>query len=329
MNRNIITLLATAVLSLVGTTLLSAQTKSDLRFGADGSFKILQFTDMHYKSGDPKGAQTLEVVRKVVAAEKPSLLVLSGDIVTAEPAMIGWRDLTTMLAELGIPYTVVLGNHDPEVADPDQIFDHLLTQPLFLGEKGPEEISGVGNYILPILPSDPAVDRTEALLYFLDSNDYARDTTLSYYGWIEHDQIEWYRSESRHYMEQNQGKPLPALAFYHIPVPEYTPAFEMPDCVGVKKEDVCSPKLNSGFFFSAVEMGDIMGMFVGHDHVNNYIATYKGIALGYGQHTGYGTYGDLPKGGRVIVLREGEQGFESWCYTPKEGRQTTFRYSRK
>ena len=38
------------------------------------------------------------------------------------------------------------------------------------------------------------------------------------------------------------------------------------------------------------EMGDIMGIFVGHDHINDYIGKYEDIYLGYGRGTGYSTY---------------------------------------
>ena len=38
------------------------------------------------------------------------------------------------------------------------------------------------------------------------------------------DQINWYRQQSAAYKAQNGGQPLPALAFFHIPLPEYNEA---------------------------------------------------------------------------------------------------------
>ena len=35
------------------------------------------------------------------------------------------------------------------------------------------------------------------------------------------DQIEWYRKQSKHFAEKNGGNPVPALAFFHIPLIEY------------------------------------------------------------------------------------------------------------
>jgi hypothetical protein len=55
-----------------------------------------------------------------------------------------------------------------------------------------------------------------------------------------------------------------------------------------------------------------MGMFVGHDHDNNYIGCLRGICLVYGQATGRETYGTIGKGYRVIELYEGQQKFDTW-----------------
>lgn len=32
-------------------------------------------------------------------------------------------------------------------------------------------------------------------------------------------------------------------------------------------------------------------MFVGHDHINNYVGNFHGVLLGYGASTGFGPYG--------------------------------------
>jgi hypothetical protein len=61
--------------------------------------------------------------------------------------------------------------------------------------------------------------------------------------------------------------------------------------------------------------GDVMGVFVGHDHDNDFVADWKGIALGYGRFSGGNTeYNNLPEGNgaRVIVLKENTRDFTSW-----------------
>ena len=71
-----------------------------------------------------------------------------------------------------------------------------------------------------------------------------------------------------------------------------------------------------------LEAGDVMGIFAGHDHVNDYVVPWKGILLGYGRYTGGKTvYCDVPwgNGARIIELTEGERSIESWVRT-KGGR---------
>jgi hypothetical protein len=67
-------------------------------------------------------------------------------------------------------------------------------------------------------------------------------------------------------------------------------------------------------FAAMHEMGDVMGVFVGHDHVNDFIGDLHGIRLAYGRATGYNTYGrqGMARGARVIRLVEGEQDFTTW-----------------
>ncbi len=85
-------------------------------------------------------------------------------------------------------------------------------------------------------------------------------------------------------------------------------------CRGHRHEPVCSPAINSGFFAAMVEAGDVMGAFCGHDHVNDFEGKLHGMRLCYGRATGFGEYGraGFPRGARVIRLREGRRGFETW-----------------
>jgi len=220
--------------------------------------------------------------------------------------------VTSFFTEAGVKFAVTMGNHDHESDwSNSQIFDYLETLPGFVGEKGPENISGVGNYTISLNSAN--TDSTTALLYFFDSNAYCEDKNISDYDWIKHDQIAWYREHSRQYTSMNGDKPYPALAFFHIPLPEYSEVIGKPTTMGEKHERICSPQINTGLFASFVEMKDVMGTFVGHDHVNNYVGIYKGIALAYGQSTG--GYGDLAKGSRIIELQEGKHGFDTWIRT--------------
>ena len=65
------------------------------------------------------------------------------------------------------------------------------------------------------------------------------------------------------------------------------------------------------------EMKDVMGVFVGHDHHNDFIGQECGIALAYGRVTGYDADSDLERGARIIELQENQFSFTSWITTPK------------
>ncbi|MBP9558541.1 MAG: metallophosphatase, partial [Parabacteroides sp.] len=83
--------------------------------------------------------------------------------------------------------------------------------------------------------------------------------------------------------------------------------------VGTRKEKACAPQLNSGMFASMKEMGDILGVFVGHDHDDDYAVFWKGILLAYGRYTGGDTvYNNLSNGARVIEMTEGSTNFRTW-----------------
>lgn len=311
--------------------------KPEVRF-KDGKLKIAQFTDVHW--GDDQSEERLpKIMRAVIEAEKPDILVFTGDVVTGLPVVEGWPRFIDFMHEIGIPYAVTMGNHDPEtysVADGsvqwsrqatrDTIFSILEKSPLFLGEKGPAELQGMGNYVLPVLASDGS-DKVGGLLYCMDSYDYAENSDFAGgYGWFSFDQIKWYRDQSKAYAEANGGKPVPAFAFFHIPLPEYAKIKTFERTLGNRSENVYAGELNSGMFNSMYEMGDVMGVFVGHDHNNDYVGLYGGIALAYGKATGVDTYGDNVKGGRIITMYEGQHYFDTWLRDEHGNKTDVFYY---
>lgn len=292
-----------------------------LRFRADKTFTIVQFTDTHFKNGEQGDDLTTDLMRAVLAAEKPDLVIFTGDVIEGErcedPAT-SWLRAVRPVIDAGIPWAAVFGNHDDE-GTLDR-FDLMQVQedlPGCLSHPGPAHVSGVGNYVLPVWSAD--ADRAAAHLYCLDSNSYAepnwRGEKVEGYGWIRRDQIDWYLETAQRLTASNGGTPLPALAFFHIPLPEYDEVWDLHPCYGVKYEPICPPRLNSGFFAALVEAGDVMGTFVGHDHVNDFWGELHGIRLCYGRATGFNTYGLYPEvqhGARVIRLVEGERDFTTW-----------------
>ena len=47
------------------------------KFRKDHTFKVAQFTDIHWNNNSPKCAQTIETINLVLATEKPDLAVLT------------------------------------------------------------------------------------------------------------------------------------------------------------------------------------------------------------------------------------------------------------
>jgi hypothetical protein len=306
-----------------------AQKKPVLKFNADGKFKIVQFTDVHLKVENKiRCDSVMNTITAVIAAEKPDLVVLTGDIATSEDVKAAWSTVTKPMRDAGIPWAVVFGNHDHEHGYTNkQMMDYIETLQLNLSQNGPSGIHGSGNYVLEV--KGKKGNKAEALLYFFDSNAYTgeeKNEELGHYDWIKFNQIEWYRNESKKYSKKNNSTPFPALAFFHIPLPEYALVQKMPSTIGDREEDVASPKINSGMYNAILESGDIMGTFCGHDHNNNYIGTLNNIALAYGCKTGRDAYGKFDKGGRVIVLYEGERKFDTWLHTTGEQKKYPVTY---
>lgn len=302
-----------SILCLLGGLLNANAQQPALQFNKDGKFKIVQFTDVHYIHNNPKSAISIERINEVLDAEKPDLVLFTGDVIYGKPAEEGMRTILNLASKRKIPFGMTFGNHDNEQGlTRTELFDIIKTIPYNLTDSV-ADVSGASNYILPVKSSDGKKDAT--VLYCMDSHSYSQIGGIGGYDYIKFDQIQWYRENSAKYTRQNGGTPVPSLAFFHIALPEYNQAAsdETAILVGTRKERACAPQLNSGLFTSMKEMGDIQGVFVGHDHDDDYAVYWKGILLAYGRYTGGDTvYNNLTNGARVIEMTEGENGFKTW-----------------
>jgi len=291
----------------------NAQNKTELKFNENGEFKVVQFTDTHIDFTSNSNLNVYEIMKGVVEIEKPDFVILTGDIITQNNPQDAYQRLEGLFSEAKIPWAMVFGNHDSQSNLSREDLAKLLQNfPMCLNnDKG--ETVGNSNFVLPVYGKNK---KTEALLYCMDSNSYSTlKPTVDGYGWFDFSQVNWYQEKSRNYTLANNGNPLPALAFFHIPLPEYYNAWKnkVNRPIGVKFEDECSPDINTGMFSAMLESGDVMGTFVGHDHINDYIGVHYNIALAYGRVTKVMRGRRDPKaGGRVIVLKEGERSFDTW-----------------
>jgi hypothetical protein len=287
----------------------------ELRFRADGTFTIVQFTDTHFTNTEAADEQTVALMTQVLESEKPDLVMLTGDVIDGgrcpDPAA-AWRLAVSPIVAKALPWAAVFGNHDDEGRlDRTALMALQQSIPGCLSQRSPTHLTGVSNYVLKVL--DPHGNRAGAYLYCFDSHSYSK-TGVGNYDWIRRDQILWYAQMARDLAEANGGEKLPALAFFHIPLPEYHELWDYHPSYGVKFEEVAAPFINSGLFAAFHEAGDVLGTFVGHDHVNDFIGDLYGIRLAYGRATGYNTYGraGMARGARVLRLIQGVRSFSTW-----------------
>ena len=307
----------TFLLLLFATMMIVNYAQKALHFNNDKTLKIIQFTDVHYKPGVLASDTALLQINDALDAEKPDFVVFSGDLAWGRPAKACFDDVLQTVISRKIPWAYVNGNHDDEQGwTRKQIMDYLVDLPYCYAVHGDKNLKGEGNYILEVKQSINK-DSIATLLYFFDTGSYSFDKSISTYDWLDLDQINWYTAQSKAYTKENNGIPYPALAFFHIPLFEYadmTALENKGNIIGTKNEKECNGKLNSGMFTAMVIGGDVMGTFCGHDHDNDYIGMYKGIALSYGRYSGGNTvYNHLGKNGcRVINLKEGNKGFDTY-----------------
>ncbi len=290
------------------------KSKPVLRFNHEGKFKIVQFTDIHLNDNKQKSDSVLALMKTVINEEKPDLVVLTGDIDSRSSINYkgNWSMIAQPMIDAKVPWVITFGNHDKRTEpNGEQIFDIISELPYYSQTSfSADKISGSGNSVLILRSSKSA--KASALIYLFDSNSYFPERSITKYDWIQFDQISWYRGISEKRCKLNGGKPLPALGFFHIPLPEFKEVLNQKVIIGVCGETPCSSALNSGLYTSMLQENDVMGIFVGHDHNNNYIGCLHNIALAYGCKTGLECYGNLEIGARVIEMYEDERKFDTW-----------------
>ncbi|CAF1707514.1 unnamed protein product [Brassica napus] len=189
--------------SLVGLCLASASAQSrKLSFGVNGQFKILQVADMHFANGATTRCKnvlpsqlahcsdlnTTAFLSRVIAAEKPDLIVFTGDNIFGSDVKDAVKSMDAAFAPAiasKIPWVAVLGNHDQEsTLSRQELMNYIVKLPNTLSQVNPPEaahyIDGFGNYNLEIhgVAESSLQDKSLLNLYFLDSGDYSSVQSL-------------------------------------------------------------------------------------------------------------------------------------------------------
>lgn len=246
------------------------------RIKENGRFKIMQLADLHLSTGtgvcrEPVPAElvpgqkceadprTLEFVERLLDEEKPDFVVLSGDEVNGETAKDAQSALfksVKLLVDRKIPYAAIFGNHDDEgdLKRPE-LMAILEELPYSLSSAGPEDVDGVGNYIVEVL-GHGTTTHSALTLYLLDTHSYSPDERqFRGYDWVKPSQIRWFKNKSQglkakhhEYSHMHMN-----MAFIHIPLPEYRESENF--FQGGWPEVPTAPGFNSGFKDALEEEG--------------------------------------------------------------------------
>lgn len=317
------------------TPVLQADEDGNWTFTCDRDFKILHLTDIHIGAGFmslKKDAMALNAVAAMVSAEKPDLVVVTGDIAYPVPFQAGTFNnkaaaklFAALMEQLGVYWTVAFGNHDSEVysyysreeiADfyENSGFEHCIFK------SGPEDVDGYCNQLINIKNSKGEITQS---LYIFDSHSYTDGDHLGIlwkYDNIHENQIEWYKENvlavnaknDEFYKKEGIKKKsdVKSLAFFHIPLVEQRDAwYEYANngykdtenvqliygVAGASGKVVYCGVYDNNLFETMQELGSTKGVFVGHDHKNNFSLLYKGIRLTYGMSIDYIAFPGMSK----------------------------------
>jgi predicted MPP superfamily phosphohydrolase len=292
-----------------------------LSFGKDGTFTVLILSDLQDTQFTTKLVISGET--QVMAEYPADLIVLLGDQLEGLSPVLRIGDseanvekaLRTLLAPVeasGIPFAVVFGNHDYEaplsIARQVQIYesyDHCV------GVSHGKNAAENGAFMLPVYVNNS--DIKAMALYFFDSGSYLANGD---YDTVSAEQVSWYIRQSAELRAENASQALPSVAFCHIPLPEiYDLMTEVPkgtkgafSGVGVGKgkyylpdntkiytgevnEAPCPSSVNHGLFDAFLANDDVFLAVNGHDHVNSFIGSLKGVDLASVPGSTYTSYG--------------------------------------
>lgn len=225
-------------------------------FTTDRDFKVLHLTDIHIGGGVlsiEKDKKAINAVAAMVTAEKPDLVIVTGDISFAVPwagtinNSYAHKYFIRLMENLGVYWTVTFGNHDSEVYDyygrsavADMYEDESLEYCLF--DRGPENIFGECNHVINVKNSKGLITKS---FIMMDTNSYTWEDPLGIfwiYDNIHKDQIDWYENtikdlnaynaslldllpESERPEDVENYTTVQSLLFVHIPLMEVREAY--------------------------------------------------------------------------------------------------------
>ena len=342
--KKLLSVLLAVVMLFSVVSVASAGFKEDaqLKFDENGNFKIMVLADI--QTGYPVPQDMLNFIFEAVDFAKPDVIVLCGDNINTEEVE-AYDTVFKALDRTGVPYTAVLGNHDEESSGGltrDEIIERYMSYDNYIGYDADASLHGAGTHNLPVLSSDGS--KLAFNLWMFDCGDYVYNSEGEWlgYDWVREDQIEWYKNTRDAMTAENGGELVPSIAFQHI-IPQepcqkiFAPSdinmgdltinFQdgtshtfLPDVnayEGYLFEKSCPSYGNDGQWDAMLEGGDVLGLVVGHDHVNNFVVDVDGMDLIQTPGCTYTSYSQsMIQGARVIeVNEENPWEYSTYCLT--------------
>lgn len=298
----------------------------------NGKFKLLMVSDFH--AGARINPKLMKGFNALLDYAEPDAVLIGGDTVCANRDSVDeteYRHLLSLALEpverRGIPWFHIFGNHDAEGGYSNEFQQTVYeTFPNCISERGPEDVSGVGNYVKTVYSSKTG----EPVFNFWAMDSHSENTVMaekfglkgkdsrirmpnplggfnSNHSSVYFDQVFWYYNRSAE-LEKDFGKKIPGLLFMHVPPMEMNLIWANPEetgMIGHKRQEIFGASLNSGLLMACLQRGDVEGIYVGHEHLCEFEGTYCGIKMGYDAALGFNmsAHDDL-RGGRLFEINE-------------------------
>lgn len=305
-----------------------------LQFDKDGSFRILQIADTQDDMFAAPGM--LHMIKTALEKYEPDLVVFTGDntatVDTEIDCKYALESILSIVNDAKIPFTLVFGNHDAENVSKEYHMSCWRSYEYCLAYDADPAIYGMGTHNLPIFSSKSS--NIAYNIWMFDSNMY---DPAGGYDYIHEDQLDWYVNTSNALKEANGGEPVPSIAFQHIipyEIKDYVIEVPAADPNGFTADDgkhyildpeytvegsilgenPCPSRVHGNQMTVLQQQGDVNAVFVGHDHVNDFIVNSKFTAADGGSidlvttpGASFQSYGnERVRGCRVIDINEND-----------------------
>ncbi|KII84564.1 hypothetical protein PLICRDRAFT_57545 [Plicaturopsis crispa FD-325 SS-3] len=325
--------------------------KPRVTFRRDGTFKLTIFSDLHFGEnpwdwwGPEHDASSTQLMKTILADEKPDYVVLNGDMITGENT---FKENSTLLVDevvgplvkARLPFSSTHGNHDNQhnITHLEEILREQLVAPNSYTRLAPPGIGGVegpGTYWVPVY--NKITDRAPALvLWFFDSRGgwSQQNSSIPVPDWVDSTVAGWIEEETAAMNAawgpaENRG----AVAFVHIPPHAIQAVSETlnnathpgldDDELGAGSTQASGDASEAGKdqpFWDALNANakNLHAVISGHDHGNEWCAREptKKVIFCFDKHSGYGGY-DSPTWGHgvrniVFSTPNPKVGAETW-----------------